>query len=137
MAPKRRAYLAWIAVCIVWGTTYFGIHVALETIPVLLVAGLRWMAAGVIMSGLMLATGRGLPKPRLWAPLALLGFLTTLTTIVLSAIPAEEEPNKPLAVAKVLLSTLALLLGGVLLFVIARYKRRTLPAPENLPQPLS
>ena len=69
--------------------------------------------------------------------LALLGFLTTLTTIVLSAIPAEEEPNKPLAVAKVLLSTLALLLGGVLLFVIARYKRRTLPAPENLPQPLS
>jgi hypothetical protein len=69
--------------------------------------------------------------------LAVLGFLTTLTTIVLSAIPAEEEPNKPLAVAKVLLSTLALLLGGVLLFVIARYKRRTLPAPENLPQPLS
>jgi drug/metabolite transporter (DMT)-like permease len=33
------------------------------------------MAAGVIMSGLMLATGRSLPKPRLWAPLALLGFL--------------------------------------------------------------
>ena len=36
------------------------------------------MAAGVIMSGLMLATGRGLPKPRLWAPLALLGFLMNI-----------------------------------------------------------
>src|SRR5262245_38707803 len=33
------------------------------------------MAAGVVMSALMLATGRGLPKPRLWAPLALLGLL--------------------------------------------------------------
>jgi drug/metabolite transporter (DMT)-like permease len=69
------AYAAFITVCIIWGTTYLGIHVALETVPVLLVAGLRWMAAGVIMSGLMLATGRGLPKPRLWGPLVLLGFL--------------------------------------------------------------
>jgi drug/metabolite transporter (DMT)-like permease len=69
------AYLAFITVCIVWGTTYLGIRVALETVPVLLVAGLRWMAAGVIMSGVMLASGRGLPRPRLWAPLALLGFL--------------------------------------------------------------
>jgi drug/metabolite transporter (DMT)-like permease len=69
------AYLSFLTVCIVWGTTYLGISVALESVPVLLVAGLRWTAAGVIMSGLMLATGRGLPKPRLWAPLALLGFL--------------------------------------------------------------
>ncbi|HEX8029373.1 MAG TPA: EamA family transporter [Vicinamibacterales bacterium] len=72
------AYAAFVTVCIIWGTTYLGIHVALETIPVLLVAGLRWMAAGVIMSGLMLATGRGLPKPRLWGPLALLGFLMNI-----------------------------------------------------------
>jgi drug/metabolite transporter (DMT)-like permease len=69
------AYLALVTVCVVWGTTYLGIHVALETIPVLLVAGLRWMSAGLILSGLMLATGRRLPGPRLWGPLALLGFL--------------------------------------------------------------
>jgi drug/metabolite transporter (DMT)-like permease len=69
------AYLSFITVCIVWGTTYLAIRVALETVPVLLVAGLRWTAAGVIMSAIMLATGRGLPAPRLWAPLALLGLL--------------------------------------------------------------
>jgi drug/metabolite transporter (DMT)-like permease len=72
------AYVAFITVCIVWGTTYLAIHVALETVPVLLVAGLRWFAAGVIMSALMLASGRGLPKPRMWAPLALLGFLMNI-----------------------------------------------------------
>jgi len=72
------AYIAFVTVCIVWGTTYLGIHVALETVPVLLVAGLRWMFAGVVMSALMLATGRGLPKPRLWGPLALLGFLMNI-----------------------------------------------------------
>jgi drug/metabolite transporter (DMT)-like permease len=75
---RSLAYVAFITVCIVWGTTYLAIHVALETVPVLLVAGLRWMFAGVVMSALMLATGRGLPKPRLWAPLALLGFLMNI-----------------------------------------------------------
>ncbi len=75
---KGLAYLAFVTVCIVWGTTYVAITVALETVPVLLVAGLRWMAAGVILSGFMLATGRGLPKPRLWGPLALLGFLMNI-----------------------------------------------------------
>ena len=69
------AYLAFITVCLIWGTTYLGISVALETVPVLLVAGLRWMFAGVVLSALMLATGRGLPRPALWGPLVLLGFL--------------------------------------------------------------
>ena len=71
----KLAHLAFITVCVVWGTTYLAISVALETIPVLLVAGLRWMAAGVLMSALMLATGRGLPRPAMWGPLLLLGFL--------------------------------------------------------------
>ena len=71
----RLAYIAFITVCVIWGTTYLAIAVALETVPVLLVAGLRWMFAGVVMSALILATGRGLPGPRLWGPLALLGFL--------------------------------------------------------------
>jgi drug/metabolite transporter (DMT)-like permease len=69
------AYLAFVTVCIIWGTTYFAITIALETVPVLLVAGLRWMFAGVVMSALILATGRGLPGPALWRPLLLLGFL--------------------------------------------------------------
>lgn len=71
----KLAHIAFIAVCLIWGTTYLAITVALETIPVLLVAGLRWMAAGVVMSALMLATGRGLPRPAQWGPLVLLGFL--------------------------------------------------------------
>ena len=71
--PGSLAYIAFLTVCIVWGTTYLGIKIALETVPVLLVAGLRWTAAGVIMSGLMFASGRG-TQTTLWAPLALLGF---------------------------------------------------------------
>lgn len=75
MAAPSVAYLAFVTVCIVWGTTYLAISVALESIPVLLVAGLRWMFAGLVLSVLMLVTGRGLPRPALWGPLLLLGFL--------------------------------------------------------------
>ena len=72
---KPLAYAAFITVCLIWGTTYLAITVALDTVSVLLLAGLRWMCAGVVMSALMLATGRGLPRPALWGPLLLLGFL--------------------------------------------------------------
>jgi amino acid transporter len=55
--------------------------------------------------------------------LAVIGFLTTMLTIVLSVIPPDEEPNKPLAVAKVLISTAVLIGAGVAVFVAARRKK--------------
>jgi hypothetical protein len=65
--------------------------------------------------------------------LAAVGFVSTLATILLSAIPAEEEPNKPLALAKVLIATAALLAGGIAVFAVARQKRRAPAAAGNLP----
>jgi glutamate:GABA antiporter len=58
--------------------------------------------------------------------LSTLGLLSTVATIVLSVIPTEEEPNKPLAVAKVLVSTAVLIGSGALLFLIAEKKRKAL-----------
>jgi drug/metabolite transporter (DMT)-like permease len=72
------AHLAFVSVCLIWGTTYLAIKVALETVPVLLVAGLRWMAAGVLLCGILLAMGRRLPPLRLWGPLILLGVLMNI-----------------------------------------------------------
>jgi drug/metabolite transporter (DMT)-like permease len=40
------AYVAYAAICIIWGTTFLAIRVAIETIPTLLVTGLRFLAAG-------------------------------------------------------------------------------------------
>ena len=72
------AWVAFVTVCVVWGTTYLAIRVALESVPVLLVAGLRWMAAGLMLCGVVLASGRRLPERRLWGPLILLGFLMNI-----------------------------------------------------------
>ena len=75
--PKQRklALFAWIAVCVLWGTTYLGIRVSLETMPPMLMGGLRWTIAGVLLFAYLLARGERVPRASTWGGIALLGFL--------------------------------------------------------------
>jgi drug/metabolite transporter (DMT)-like permease len=72
---RRLAYFAWGAVCIIWGTTYLGIRVSLESIPPALMGGLRWTVAGTLLSLYLVARGRPLPPRSEWGRITLLGFL--------------------------------------------------------------
>lgn len=72
---RRNAWIAFIAVCVIWGTTYLAIKVALETIPPFLMGGIRYVIAGVLLSSILIARGEKLPPPAEWGRLALLGFL--------------------------------------------------------------
>ena len=72
---RRLAYAAWITVCFVWGTTYLAIRVALESVPVALLAGLRWAAAGALLAAVLPLFGERLPHPRTWKSIAIAGFL--------------------------------------------------------------
>lgn len=74
MKGARLAWTAWTAVCLIWGTTYLAIKVALDTIPPFLMGGLRYVTAGLLLALLLKATGRRLPPVREWAWLCLLGF---------------------------------------------------------------
>jgi drug/metabolite transporter (DMT)-like permease len=71
----RRAYLAWIAVCLIWGTTYLGIRIALETIPPLIMAAVRWIVAGGLLIVVLWLRGERMPDRREWPALTLLGIL--------------------------------------------------------------
>ena len=75
--PKERrlAWFAWIAVCLIWGTTYFGIRVSLETMPPMLMGGLRWVFAGGVLGAYMRARGEKPPRGRELRAAMLLGFL--------------------------------------------------------------
>jgi drug/metabolite transporter (DMT)-like permease len=77
-ATQRRAWIAWIAVCVIWGTTYLGIKVALATIPPFLMGGLRYVAAGVVLAAALASQGRPLPPRSDWGGLAILGFFMFL-----------------------------------------------------------
>jgi drug/metabolite transporter (DMT)-like permease len=72
---RRRAYLAWVTVCIVWGTTYLAIRIALESIPPMLMAATRWIVAGSILIVALRVRGATLPGPRAWPALTILGVL--------------------------------------------------------------
>lgn len=70
------AYAAFATVCVVWGTTYLGIAIALETVPPLLLTGSRFVIAGLVMLGIAKMRGQRIPVDfRTLANLALIGFL--------------------------------------------------------------
>ncbi len=61
--------------CLIWGTTYLGIRVTLETMPPLLMSGIRWTIAGLLLAGYLALRGERLPDRSTWGTAALLGFL--------------------------------------------------------------
>jgi len=71
----RLAYGAWVAVCVIWGTTYLAIRIALETVPPMLMGAFRWIPAGALILAVMKLRGDTLPHRREWPALALLGVL--------------------------------------------------------------
>jgi drug/metabolite transporter (DMT)-like permease len=74
-APNRTAYAAWLVVCVLWGTTYLAIAIALETLPPLFMAGFRYIVAGTILVAVLKVRGEPMPAPASWGRLAVLGIL--------------------------------------------------------------
>src|SRR5690348_8233567 len=72
---RRLAYFAWMAVCIIWGTTYLGIRITLETMPPALMSAMRWLIAASILIVYLRANGEPLPPRSRWGGIALMGFL--------------------------------------------------------------
>ena len=72
---RRLAWFAWLAVCLIWGTTYLGIRISLETMPPMLMGGLRWTLAGTLIAAYMVARGERLPPLSAWRDPLVLGFL--------------------------------------------------------------
>ena len=66
MADPKRSHvlIAFAALYLIWGSTFLGIRFAIETIPPLLMAGARFVAAGLIMY--VIAWSQGISKST-WA----------------------------------------------------------------------
>jgi drug/metabolite transporter (DMT)-like permease len=123
--PPSAAYLAWISVCIVWGTTYLAIRIALESIPPALVAGLRFTVAGAVLALVLRLRGEAMPRPAQWPALAVLG---ALMLAIGNGLVVWAEQWVPSGIAAVVIAsspfwmaaTEAMIPGG------ERFSRRTL-----------
>ena len=59
---RGRALIAYLLVCVVWGSTYLAIRIGVHDLPPLLFAGVRFLVAGVLLALIVLATGDRLPR---------------------------------------------------------------------------
>lgn len=108
--PPRLAYVAWIAVCLIWGTTYLGIRVALEAVPPALMGGFRWTIAGALLCGVLALRGERLPRTGAWPGIALQGFLMLGLG---NGLVAWAEQYVPSGLTAVILSTSPFWMAGV------------------------
>ncbi len=72
--PKRsHVIVAFAALYLIWGSTFLGIRFAIETIPPFLMAGARFVAAGLIMYVIAWAQGISKSKWENWRTSLIIG----------------------------------------------------------------
>jgi drug/metabolite transporter (DMT)-like permease len=67
--------IAYALVSILWGSTYFGIRIALESFPPFLLGALRYIPSGLLMLAIARARGERPPTRREWGAAAVTGAL--------------------------------------------------------------
>jgi len=73
---RGRALVAYLVVCVVWGSTYLAIRVGVGVLPPFLFAGLRFVIAGLLLLTVALALGDSLPRRAVdWRTQAIVGVL--------------------------------------------------------------
>jgi drug/metabolite transporter (DMT)-like permease len=72
---RALAYAAFAVVCLVWGTTYLAIRVAVRTIPPFLLTGIRFTIAGLILFAISRLRGEALPQRSMMGELLIVGLL--------------------------------------------------------------
>lgn len=97
---------ALFALYIIWGSTYFAIAVGVASWPPLMMAGIRFLAAGVLLLGWLLATGHKLPARRPLLNAALIGVL--LLAVGNGFVTLAEHQHVPSGIAAVMVATVPL-----------------------------
>lgn len=64
--PRVLVLSAFAAIYGIWGSTYLAIAVAVETVPPLLMVGMRFLAAGSVLLALALLRGEAWPRRDAW-----------------------------------------------------------------------
>src|SRR3954470_16333944 len=72
---KWKTLLAFAIIYFVWGSTFYAIRVGVREVPPFLLAGIRFLVAGLVLYGWMMIRGERAPSPREWVSALVLAFL--------------------------------------------------------------
>ncbi|ALB70134.1 drug/metabolite exporter YedA [Cronobacter muytjensii] len=97
---------ALFALYIIWGSTYFAIAVGVKSWPPFLMAGVRFLCAGVLLLSVLLLTGHKLPARRPMLNAALIGVL--LLAVGNGFVTVAEHQHVPSGIAAVMVATVPL-----------------------------
>ena len=104
-SPHRRwkTLLAFSIIYFVWGSTFLAIRVGVREVPPFLLAAIRFLIAGLVLYGWMLARGERSPNARQWAS----AFLLALLIFVFDyGLLFWAEQRVPSGIAAVMLATI-------------------------------
>jgi drug/metabolite transporter (DMT)-like permease len=105
-ALRGKALVAWLLVCLTWGSTYLAIRVGVGVLPPFLFAGLRFLTAGGLLLGGALLLGNRLPSHwRDWRDASIVGVLLLAGG---NAFVVWSEQYTPSGVASIFVVTVAL-----------------------------
>lgn len=97
---------ALFALYIIWGSTYFAIAVGVASWPPLMMAGVRFLSAGAVLTAWLLATGHKLPARKPLLNAALIGVL--LLAVGNGFVTLAEHQHVPSGIAAVMVATVPL-----------------------------
>ncbi|GAB4499871.1 MAG: drug/metabolite exporter YedA [Anaerolineales bacterium] len=102
---KSKIWIALITLYIVWGSTYFGIKVAIETIPPFFHAGIRFLVSGLIILAWQKAAKQEMPTRKQWVSTAIIG---TLLLLGGNGLVSWAEQFIPSGIAALIIATVPL-----------------------------
>jgi drug/metabolite transporter (DMT)-like permease len=121
--PSRAALvLAFAAIYLIWGSTYLGIRVAVETLPPFLMAGMRFAVAGSLIFGFLRARGAPWPTAAQWKDQAIVGIFLLLGG---NAVVSWAERKTPSGITSLILGASPLVMV-ILDWIRPRGRRPTL-----------
>lgn len=91
--------VALIALYILWGSTYLGMSIAMQSFPPFLMTGIRFVIAGAVIFALLCARKATLPQPREWLSGAIVGVFLLVGGNAAVAFAEQSVPTGLSAVA--------------------------------------
>jgi ABC-type uncharacterized transport system permease subunit len=105
-----KAYAAWGAVCLFWGTTYLAIRIGVRTLPPALFAGIRFFMAGSVFLAYLRIRGVALPGKRDLLHIAIVGILLL---VIANGCVVWAEQWVPSGLAALIVATLPFWVSGI------------------------